>query len=171
MDSVESTKWIWVERISLNECISDAYIPDKSKPDIDRESDAETYTGPGVNCLDVIFKWGIHWPYITLLDILILMLTYIYSMAQWKLSPNRRNVAQSGHTGWHERANTYLHINDYVIRRLGLMENVLWCGKIFNMTSLALHFISNVSKLETIGVGRVARSGDILTFGKIFIVK
>jgi hypothetical protein len=36
-----------------------AFIPDKSEPDIDRESDAhKTYTR--VNCLDVIFKWGIH---------------------------------------------------------------------------------------------------------------
>jgi hypothetical protein len=34
-----------------------AFIPDKSKPDIDRESDAKTYTR--VNCLDVIFKRGI----------------------------------------------------------------------------------------------------------------
>jgi hypothetical protein len=31
-----------------------AFIPDKSRPDKDRESDAKTYTG--VNCLDVIFK-------------------------------------------------------------------------------------------------------------------
>jgi hypothetical protein len=35
-----------------------AFIPDKVKPDIDRESDTKTYTG--VNCLDVIFKRGIH---------------------------------------------------------------------------------------------------------------
>jgi hypothetical protein len=35
-----------------------AFIPDKLEPDIDRESDAKTYTR--VNCLDVIFKWGIH---------------------------------------------------------------------------------------------------------------
>jgi hypothetical protein len=33
-----------------------AFIPDKSEPDTDRESDAMTYTG--VHCLDVIFKWG-----------------------------------------------------------------------------------------------------------------
>jgi hypothetical protein len=33
-----------------------AFIPDKTEPDIDRESDALTYTG--VYCLDVIFKWG-----------------------------------------------------------------------------------------------------------------
>jgi hypothetical protein len=30
-----------------------AFIPDKSEPDIDRESDAKTYTR--VNCQDVIF--------------------------------------------------------------------------------------------------------------------
>jgi hypothetical protein len=35
-----------------------AFIPDKLEPDIDRESDAMTYTR--VNFLDVIFKWGIH---------------------------------------------------------------------------------------------------------------
>jgi hypothetical protein len=34
-----------------------AFIPDKSESDTDRESNAKTYTG--VNCLDVIFKWGI----------------------------------------------------------------------------------------------------------------
>jgi hypothetical protein len=34
------------------------FIPDKSTPDIDRESDAKTYTG--VNCLDIIFKREIH---------------------------------------------------------------------------------------------------------------
>jgi hypothetical protein len=34
-----------------------AFIPDKVKPDIDRESDAKTYTG--VNCLVVILKRGI----------------------------------------------------------------------------------------------------------------
>jgi hypothetical protein len=34
-----------------------AFIPDRSESDIDRESDAKTYTG--VNCLDIIFKWGI----------------------------------------------------------------------------------------------------------------
>jgi hypothetical protein len=34
-----------------------AFIPDKVKPDIDRESDAKTYTG--VNRLDIIFNWGI----------------------------------------------------------------------------------------------------------------
>jgi hypothetical protein len=34
-----------------------AFIPDKLEPDIDRESDAKTYTR--VNCLDVIFKRGI----------------------------------------------------------------------------------------------------------------
>jgi hypothetical protein len=33
------------------------FIPDKTEPDIDRESDASTYTG--VHCLDVIFKRGI----------------------------------------------------------------------------------------------------------------
>jgi hypothetical protein len=35
-----------------------AFIPDKTEPDTDRESDALTYTG--VHCLDVIFKRGIH---------------------------------------------------------------------------------------------------------------
>jgi hypothetical protein len=33
-----------VERIYLNECISDAFIPDNVKPDIDREIDAKTYS-------------------------------------------------------------------------------------------------------------------------------
>jgi hypothetical protein len=59
------------------------HIPDKSKPNIDRDSDAKTYTG--VNCLDVIFKRGICWPYITILDILIYKLTYIYSILQLRL--------------------------------------------------------------------------------------
>jgi hypothetical protein len=35
-----------------------AFVPDNSKPDIDRESDAKTYTG--VNFLHIILKWGIH---------------------------------------------------------------------------------------------------------------
>jgi hypothetical protein len=35
-----------------------AFIPDKAEPNIDRESDASTYTG--VHCLDVNFKWGTH---------------------------------------------------------------------------------------------------------------
>jgi hypothetical protein len=39
-------------------CGGMALIPDKSEPDIDRESDAKTYTR--VNSLDVIFKRGIH---------------------------------------------------------------------------------------------------------------
>jgi hypothetical protein len=30
-----------------------AFTPDRVKPDIDRDSDAKTYTG--ANCLDVIF--------------------------------------------------------------------------------------------------------------------
>jgi hypothetical protein len=34
-----------------------AFIPDKTEPDIDGESDALTYTG--VYCLDIIFKRGI----------------------------------------------------------------------------------------------------------------
>jgi hypothetical protein len=34
------------------------FTPDKSKPDIDRESDTKTYTR--LNCLDVIIKQGIH---------------------------------------------------------------------------------------------------------------
>jgi hypothetical protein len=55
-----------------------AFIPDKSKPDTDQESDAKTYTG--VNCLEVIFKQGIRWPYLTMLDILISVLMYIYSI-------------------------------------------------------------------------------------------
>jgi hypothetical protein len=38
-----------------------AFIPNKVKPGIDRESDAKTYTG--VNCLDTIFKRRICWPY------------------------------------------------------------------------------------------------------------
>jgi hypothetical protein len=38
------------------ECGALAFIPDKSEPDTDRETDALTYTG--VHCLDVIFKWG-----------------------------------------------------------------------------------------------------------------
>jgi hypothetical protein len=33
------------------------FKPDKTEPDIDRESDASIYTG--VHCLDVIFKQGI----------------------------------------------------------------------------------------------------------------
>jgi hypothetical protein len=40
LDSVESTKWICIEWVSLNECISNAgmtFIPDKSEPDKDRE--------------------------------------------------------------------------------------------------------------------------------------
>jgi hypothetical protein len=35
-----------------------AFIPDKTEPDIDRESEASTYTG--VHCLEVIFKQEIH---------------------------------------------------------------------------------------------------------------
>jgi hypothetical protein len=35
-----------------------AFTPDKSEPDVDRESDAKTYTR--VKCRDVIFKRGIH---------------------------------------------------------------------------------------------------------------
>jgi hypothetical protein len=33
-----------------------AFIPDKAEPNIDRESDASTYTE--VHCLDINFKWG-----------------------------------------------------------------------------------------------------------------
>jgi hypothetical protein len=57
------------------------FIPYETKPDIDRESDAKTYTG--VNCLGVIFKWGIHWPYLAMLMIIISMLTYIYTIQPW----------------------------------------------------------------------------------------
>jgi hypothetical protein len=82
LDSVESTKWICVERISLNEFIQMrgmTFMPDKSKPDIDRESDAKTYTG--VNCLHRRnFKMGDTLTLHDLFDILILMLTYIYSI-------------------------------------------------------------------------------------------
>jgi hypothetical protein len=40
------------------ECRALLFMPDNSEPDTDRESDAKTYTG--VNCLDVMFKRGIH---------------------------------------------------------------------------------------------------------------
>jgi hypothetical protein len=62
------------------ECGSLAFIPDKSEPDTDRESDAMTYTG--VHCLDVIFKWGIL-PLSTMLDNLTCTLEYIYSIKAW----------------------------------------------------------------------------------------
>jgi hypothetical protein len=57
-----------------------AFIPDKVKPDIDRESDAKT----GVNCLNIIFKRGYVdltlLVYIASLMILTSRLTYIYSI-------------------------------------------------------------------------------------------
>jgi hypothetical protein len=60
-------------------CRALLFIPDKSEPDTDRESDATTYTG--VHCVDVIFERGIHWPYLLgRLGNLISMLAYIYSI-------------------------------------------------------------------------------------------
>jgi hypothetical protein len=59
------------------ECGALAFIPDKSEPDTDRESDAMTYTG--VHCLDVIFKWGML-TLSTMLDNLISTLEHIYSI-------------------------------------------------------------------------------------------
>jgi hypothetical protein len=43
-----------------------AFIPDKTEPDIDRESDASTYTR--VHCLDVISKMGDMLTLLTTLD-------------------------------------------------------------------------------------------------------
>jgi hypothetical protein len=87
-------KWICIEQGSLNECILNAghwllYIPDKSEPDTNRESDTMTYTE--VHCQDVIFKWGM-FTLSTMLDILISMLEYIYSIVcrTFQLCHNRR---------------------------------------------------------------------------------
>jgi hypothetical protein len=55
------------------------FIPYKSEPDTDRESDATTYTG--VHCLEVLFKRGIHMSTLsTKLGDHITMLAYIYSI-------------------------------------------------------------------------------------------
>jgi hypothetical protein len=54
------------------------FIPDKTEPDTDRESDASTYTG--VHCLDVIFKTGDMLALLTMLDNLTSRLAYTYSI-------------------------------------------------------------------------------------------
>jgi hypothetical protein len=53
------------------------------KPDIDRENDANKTYSQGWNCLDVIFKWGIHWPYMTMFTDLMSKVAYIYSITCW----------------------------------------------------------------------------------------
>jgi hypothetical protein len=60
MELVENLLCMYLPTISLNvfRMWGMAFIPDKLEPDIDRESDAKAYTR--VNCLDVIFKHGIH---------------------------------------------------------------------------------------------------------------
>jgi hypothetical protein len=60
LDSIESYKMNLLNKsLSMNVfwMRGMAFIPDKMEPDIDKESDASTYTG--VHCLDVIFKRGI----------------------------------------------------------------------------------------------------------------
>jgi hypothetical protein len=63
------------------ECGALAFIPDKSEPDTDGESDALTYTG--VHCLHVIFKWGML-TLSTMLDNLISLLAFVYSIRNTK---------------------------------------------------------------------------------------
>jgi hypothetical protein len=65
LDSVESMKWIcWTNLSQWMQMRGMAFIPDNVKSDIDIESDTKTYS-QGWNCLGVIFKRGIHWPYMT----------------------------------------------------------------------------------------------------------
>jgi hypothetical protein len=59
LDSVDFYEINWLnESLSMNvfRIRGMAFIPDKLEPNIDRESDALTYTG--VHCLYVNFKWG-----------------------------------------------------------------------------------------------------------------
>jgi hypothetical protein len=61
LDSVESYEMNWLnESLSMNvfRMRGMTCIPDKAEPNIDRESDALTYTG--VHCLDINFKRVTH---------------------------------------------------------------------------------------------------------------
>jgi hypothetical protein len=81
LDSIEFYKMnLLNESLSMNVFWMQgmAFIPDKTEPEIDRESDASTYTW--VHCLDIIFKMGDMLTLLTMLDNLTSRLAYIYSI-------------------------------------------------------------------------------------------